>query len=62
MNTDVQREAKSVWDNKGELEKTLAVGIHAVPELKHDEKIYYLGEFREICLLGINTWMRYYTR
>jgi len=47
MDTDVQRAAISVWVNKGELEKALAVGIHGVPELKHDEKIHYLGEFRE---------------
>lgn len=31
MDTDVQRAAISVWVNKGELEKTLAVGIHGVP-------------------------------
>lgn len=30
-----------------ELEKTLAHGLYGTPELKHDEKIYYLGEFRE---------------
>lgn len=30
-----------------ELKKALSVGIIGVPELKQDEKIYYLGEFRE---------------
>ncbi|MBC2728463.1 YueI family protein [Desulfosporosinus sp.] len=25
----------------------IAVGVHGVPELKHDEKMNYLGEFRE---------------
>lgn len=28
-------------------EERLAVGMHGIPELKHDEKALYLGEFRE---------------
>lgn len=32
---------------RSELEKILAHGIYGTPELKHDERIYYLGEFRE---------------
>ena len=30
-----------------ELKQTLMVGMHGIPEVKHDEKIYFLGEFRE---------------
>lgn len=44
---DIQAEAISTWMNKNELEKALTIGISGSPELKHDEKIYYLGEFRE---------------
>lgn len=32
---------------KSLLEQTLAVGLHGAPELKKEEKEYYLGEFRE---------------
>ena len=30
-----------------ELEQTLMVGMHGIPEVKRDEKIYFLGEFKE---------------
>ncbi|MPW26096.1 DUF1694 domain-containing protein [Alkalibaculum sp. M08DMB] len=34
-------------NNKSELEKILTVGINGAPEFKYEEKILYLGEFRE---------------
>lgn len=33
--------------DRSELEKTLAYGLYGIPELKHDERTHYLGEFRE---------------
>ncbi|WP_207545120.1 YueI family protein [Desulfoscipio geothermicus] len=44
---DIQAEAIGTWMNKNELEKALAIGIYGPPELKHDEKVHYLGEFKE---------------
>lgn len=35
------------FSGKSELEKTLLSGIHGAPEWKRDEKLNYLGEFRE---------------
>lgn len=35
------------FSKKGDLEKTIAVGIHGAPELRPDEKRRYLGFFRE---------------
>lgn len=32
---------------KSETERILEAGIHGAPELRHDEKTHYLGEFRE---------------
>lgn len=44
---DIQSEAISNWINKSELEKALSIGMYGSPEFKHDEKIHYLGEFKE---------------
>ncbi len=47
MANDIQREQIGSWVNKDALEKALEMGMHGVPEIKHDEKMHYLGEFRE---------------
>ena len=47
MTKDIQREQIGVWSSKDELQKSLAAGLHGAPELKRDEKLRYLGEFRE---------------
>jgi uncharacterized protein YueI len=47
MNKEDQSEAISTWVQKEDLEKALIVGMHGAPEFKHDEKVYYLGEFKE---------------
>jgi len=44
---DIQGDAISTWMNKNDLEKVLSIGMYGPPGLKHDEKIYYLGEFKE---------------
>lgn len=47
MDNDMQSEVISNWGKKDSIKQTLLVGIHGMPEFKHDEKIYYLGEFKE---------------
>ena len=47
MDNNVQTDALHTWVIKDKLEQRLDIGMHGVPELKHDEKIFYLGEFRE---------------
>lgn len=47
MESDIQTDALHALSTKDKLEQRLAVGMHGVPEWKHDEKILYLGEFRE---------------
>lgn len=42
-------------EEKGELEQVLMVGIHGAPEVKHDEKIYLLGEFKERIMKKLST-------
>lgn len=34
-------------DETNELEQRLIIGMHGTPELKHGERLQYLGEFRE---------------
>lgn len=34
-------------EKRNELEQALLIGIHGEPEVKHDERIYFLGEFKE---------------
>jgi uncharacterized protein YueI len=47
MNDGTRDEAISGFAAKSGLERTLQAGIHGAPELRHEEKIHYLGEFRE---------------
>jgi len=47
MDKKISHEAMEQWQQKSELEKTVAGGIHGTPELKRAEKSVYLGEFRE---------------
>lgn len=41
------------WNNKSELEKTIAAGVYGAPELKPDEKSAFLGEFKERVLRAL---------
>lgn len=41
------------WNNKSELEKTIAAGVYGTPELKPDEKSAFLGEFKERVLQAL---------
>lgn len=50
----MQSEAISAWGQKGDIEKALMVGIHGVTEFKHDEKVYYLGEFKENMIIQLS--------
>lgn len=47
MDKDIQSEAISAWAQKDNIEQALMAGMHGITELKHDEKVYYLGEFKE---------------
>lgn len=47
MDKDIQSETISTWAEKDNIEKALIVGMHGIAEFKHDEKIGYLGEFKE---------------
>ncbi|WP_347490547.1 YueI family protein [Desulfoscipio sp. XC116] len=47
MASDMQSEAIKSWVNKDILDRTLSAAIHGAPEIKHGEKMHYLGEFRE---------------
>jgi uncharacterized protein YueI len=43
----MEKEDSNKWGQKDPLEQALLAGIHGAPELKHDEKLLYLGEFKE---------------
>lgn len=43
----MEKENSNTWGQKDPLEQALLVGIHGAPELKHDERLLYLGEFKE---------------
>lgn len=45
--SDIQSEAISTWAQKDNVEQALMAGMNGITEFKHDEKIYYLGEFKE---------------
>jgi len=45
--SDQQRDEIGTLSKKSRLEQALAVGMDSVPELKKEEKMLYLGEFRE---------------
>ena len=48
MTTEIdQRDEIGTLSKKSRLEQALTVGIDSVPELKKEEKMLYLGEFRE---------------
>jgi len=47
MDKDMQSEIMGTWAQKDNLEQTLMVGMHGMTDFKHDEKVYYLGEFKE---------------
>ncbi|WP_088187945.1 YueI family protein [Desulfosporosinus sp. FKA] len=47
MESDIQADTLHAWGTKDKIEQRLLVGMHGTPELKHSEKIQYLGEFRE---------------
>lgn len=53
MNSNLHKDALQNFANKTELERTISVGIQGPPELKPEEKIYYLGEFRERILISL---------
>jgi uncharacterized protein YueI len=43
----MEKEDNNKWGQKDLLEQALLVGIHGEPELKHDERLLYLGELKE---------------
>jgi len=45
--TDNQRDEIGTFSQKSRLEQAIAIGIDTVPELKKDEKMLFLGAFRE---------------
>lgn len=48
MSNEDRAENAGRWaEGKSGLEKALHMGIHGAPELRKEEKEYYLGEFRE---------------
>lgn len=47
MNQDLNKDALKNLSSISELERTISVGIQGAPELKLEEKLRYLGEFRE---------------
>jgi uncharacterized protein YueI len=51
MEKDSRDAAAGSWNT--ELEKAITVGIYGTPELKPDEKVLYLGEFKERVLVAL---------
>ncbi len=47
MDEEIRSKNISNWAQKSNLEKTLMVGMNGIIEFKHDEKMHYLGEFKE---------------
>ena len=47
LDQDNQRDEIGTLSQKSRLEQALAIGIDTVPELKREEKMLFLGEFRE---------------
>lgn len=43
----MENEDSNKWGQKDPLEQALLVGMHGTPELKHGERLLYLGEFKE---------------
>ena len=51
MDKDIRSDLISTWAQKDDLEQAIMVGIHGAVEFKHDEKVLYLGEFKENVLI-----------
>ncbi|NLL51959.1 MAG: YueI family protein [Peptococcaceae bacterium] len=47
MNKDLDKEIICNWTQKSELERTIAAGIGGAPEIKREEKLQFLGVFKE---------------
>lgn len=47
MSNDFEKDIISSFSNKSELERTLTAGINGPPEIKKEEKLHYLGVFKE---------------
>lgn len=54
---DSQDQSKDIsrMVQKDKVEQALLVGLHGAPELKYDEKVQYLGEFRERIIKKLTT-------
>lgn len=53
MDNDINKDALKKFASKSELEQTISVGFQGPPELKLEEKLHHLGEFRERILLSL---------
>ncbi|HZK83099.1 MAG TPA: YueI family protein [Desulfosporosinus sp.] len=47
VNNDIQRDQIGSLSKKSRLEQALTIGVDRVPEIKREEKMLFLGEFRE---------------
>ncbi|NLM22156.1 MAG: YueI family protein [Peptococcaceae bacterium] len=47
MSKNFDKEIISNWAQKSELERTIASGIGGAPEIKREEKLQFLGVFKE---------------
>lgn len=53
LNNDLAKDISKEYVGRSELERTISAGIRGTPELKHEEKMSYLGEFRERVLMAL---------
>jgi uncharacterized protein YueI len=53
LSNNLNKDAVRNFANKTELERTISVGLQGPPELKLEEKMHYLGEFRERILKSL---------
>ncbi|MCB8816040.1 YueI family protein [Desulfosporosinus shakirovi] len=53
MESELNADVLPTLVNKDTSLQRIALGIHGIPELKHDEKLNYLGEFRERIILRL---------
>jgi len=47
INNDIQRDQIGSLSKRSRLEQALTIGVDRVPEIKREEKMLFLGEFRE---------------
>ena len=47
MSDDLEKDIIHNYSNKSELERTLTAGISGPPEIKKEEKLHFLGVFKE---------------